>query len=265
MVEVPQIQYIDKVVDAPVEMQPAPEMEHVSSTLATEWEASTPHVVDSSLRKRKSSGSLQSPRARAGMRTHVQDDDIRHEIFHVNLASADEMEEAASVHALTSIRTPSELDDVKLGMAHVKEDLKEVRKMLEFLVCRERKVDTQTEVATRRLERLGREKRRGGPGARSEFGGSTRGQDQSRKVSCRQMVYRQRLWLWQSPNRRDCLHSRKHCGGRRSPDNRNRCVGAGRERRCSSPGEVSSQTGLGTRSVESGEGQKRKRTRWPSR
>ena len=64
MVEVPQIQYIDKVVDAPVEMQSSPEMEHVASTLATEWEASTPHVVDSSLRKKKSSGSLQSPRAR---------------------------------------------------------------------------------------------------------------------------------------------------------------------------------------------------------
>ena len=43
----------------------------------------------------------------------------------------------------------------------MKEDLKEVRKMLEFLVRRERKVDTQTEVATRRLERLEREKDEG--------------------------------------------------------------------------------------------------------
>ena len=84
IVEVPQIQFIDKVVDAPVNMQPAREMEHVASTLATEYiatatgvtdavatagvnlditglmnpmlsittgEASTPHVVDSSLRK----------------------------------------------------------------------------------------------------------------------------------------------------------------------------------------------------------------------
>ena len=191
MVEVPQILFIDRVVDAPVNMQPDPEMEHVASTLATEYiasaagvtdtvatagvnlditglmnpllsitagEASTPHVVDSSLRKRKSSGSLQSPRVRAGTRTQVQDDDSRHEVFHVNIASADEMEEAASVHALTSIRTPSELDDVKSGVEHVKEDLKEVRKMLELLVRRERKVDTQTEVATRRLERLEREK-----------------------------------------------------------------------------------------------------------
>ena len=113
-------------------------MEHVASTLATEWEVSTPHVIDSSLRKRKSSGSLQSPRVRAGTRTQVQDDDIRHEVFHVNNASADETEEAASVHALTSKRTPSELDDVKSGVEHVKEDLKEVRKMLEFLVRRER-------------------------------------------------------------------------------------------------------------------------------
>ena len=88
-VEVPQIQFSDKVVDAPVIMQPAPEMEHATPTLATEYiasatavttagvnlditglmnpllsitagEASTPHVVDPSLRKRKSSGSLQS-------------------------------------------------------------------------------------------------------------------------------------------------------------------------------------------------------------
>ena len=130
MVEVPQIQYIDKVVDGPVEMQPAPEMEHVASTLAIEQEASTPHVVDSSLRKRKSSGSLQSPRVKAGTRTQVQDDDIRHEVFHVNIASADDLEEAASVHELASKRTPSELDDVKSGVEHVKKDLKEARKML---------------------------------------------------------------------------------------------------------------------------------------
>ena len=47
------------------------------------------------------------------MRTEVQDEDI-------HIASADEIEEAASVHALTIIRTPSELDDVKSGMEHVK-------------------------------------------------------------------------------------------------------------------------------------------------
>ena len=155
MVEVPQIQYIDKVVDALVEMQTAPEMEHVTSTLATECIASATEVTDSvatdsSLRKRKSSGFLQSPRVKAGTRTQVQDDDIRHEVCHVNIASADEMEEVASVHALASKRTPSELDDVK--------DPKEARKMQEFLVRRERKEDTQTEAATRRLERLDREK-----------------------------------------------------------------------------------------------------------
>ena len=115
-------------------------------------------ATDASLRKRKSSGSIQSPRVKAGTRTQVQDDDIRHEVFHVNIASVDEMDEAAIVHALASKRTPSELDDVKSGVEHVKKDLKEARKMLEFLVRRERKVDTQTEVATRRLERLEREK-----------------------------------------------------------------------------------------------------------
>ena len=146
-----------------MEMQPAPEMELVTSTLATEYIASATGVTDivatdSSLRKRKSSGSLQSPRVRPGTRTQVHDDEIRHEVFHVNIASADEMEEAASVHELASKRTPSELDDVKSGVEHVKKDLKEARKMLEFLVRRERKVDTQAEAATRRLERLEREK-----------------------------------------------------------------------------------------------------------
>ena len=85
-IPLPQIQYIDKVVDGPVEMQPVPEMELVTSTLATEHIASATGVTDSvatdsSLRKRKSSGSLQSPRVKAGTRTQVQDDDIRHEVF----------------------------------------------------------------------------------------------------------------------------------------------------------------------------------------
>ena len=79
--------------------------------------------------------SMQS-RVRAGARTQVKDDGIQHEIFHVNIASADEMEEAANVHAttLTSPRCQSELDDVKSGVEHVKEGPKEVRKMLEFLL-----------------------------------------------------------------------------------------------------------------------------------
>ena len=129
-VEVPQIQFIDKLVDSHVNMRSDPEMEHVASTLATECIASATGVTDtvatdSSLRKRKSSGSLQSPRVKGGTRTQVQDDDIRHEVFHVNIASADETKEAGSVHALTSKRTPSELEDVKSGVEHVKKDLKE--------------------------------------------------------------------------------------------------------------------------------------------
>ena len=39
-----------------------------------------------------------------------------------------------STATVTSPRTQSELDDVKSGVEHVKEDLKEVEKMLEFLV-----------------------------------------------------------------------------------------------------------------------------------
>ena len=110
----------------------------------TAGDASTPHVADPLLRKRKSSDTLQSPHVRAGARTQVQDDGIQHEIFHVNTPSGNEMEEAASVHAatLTSPRTHSELGDVNSDVEHVKEDLKEVEKMLEFLVRREGKVLT---------------------------------------------------------------------------------------------------------------------------
>ena len=94
-----------------------------------------PHLRPSTLRRRQE----RSPRVKAATRTQVQDDDIRHEVFHVNIASTDEMEEVASVHAPTSKRTPSELDDVKSGVEHVKKDLKEARKMLEFSVRREGK------------------------------------------------------------------------------------------------------------------------------
>ena len=144
--EVLQIQFIDKVVDVPVNTPPAPGMEHVASTPATGYtasatavtdivatssvnsditdlmnpllsitagEASTLHVADTSLRKRKSSDTLKSPRLWAGARTQVQDDGIRHEIFC--------LEEAGTVYAaaLTSPRTQTE---VREGRSKVSEE-----------------------------------------------------------------------------------------------------------------------------------------------
>ena len=105
-VEVPQIQFIDKFVDTPVGVQAEPEieLEMVECTTSawpgvnpditdpvnpllsiTDGEGSTPHIADPSCRKRKGSDITQSPRARAVMRTH--DDDDRCEI----IASTDEL------------------------------------------------------------------------------------------------------------------------------------------------------------------------------
>ena len=51
-----------------------------------------------------------------------------------------------------------ELDNTEAGMECVREDLKEMRKMLEFLGRRARKVDVKTEVAVKKLERLVKER-----------------------------------------------------------------------------------------------------------
>ena len=66
------------------------------------------------------------------------------------------MEKDACVHAVApaSSRAQRELHDTKSGMECVKEDLKEMKKMLEFLVRRERKIDVKTEVGAKKLERL---------------------------------------------------------------------------------------------------------------
>ena len=73
-----------------------------------------------------------------------------------------------------------------------------------------------------------------------------------------------RLRLRQSPYRRDRLHSRLRCGGRRGTHDRNRCVGASRERRCSSPGGVELDE-PGDKTCGKQRRTKRKRTRWPNK
>ena len=58
------------------------------------------------------------------------------------VVSADETEEDICAHVVVpaSSRAQDELDDTKSEMECLKEELKEMRKMLEFLVRRERKV-----------------------------------------------------------------------------------------------------------------------------
>ena len=67
-----------------------------------------------------------------------------------------------------------------------------MKKMLEFLVRRERKADVKSEVAAKKLEKAGERARRAGrQRTRSQPERSSHGQDQSRKA-----VRRQKLRLW---------------------------------------------------------------------
>ena len=71
-------------------------------------------------------------------------------------------------------------------------ELREIRRMVQFLVHRERKLDVKTDVATRRLEKLERES--------SQLEDEEREASlphQSREADCRQVVRRQGIWLWQ--------------------------------------------------------------------
>ena len=81
------------------------------------------------------------------------------------------------------------------------QDLRDIRRMVEFLVRRERKLDVKAD-------------------ARSQPPGRPRRQDQSREARCRQVVRRQRLRLWKSPHRRSHFHPRQRCPWCRSPHDR---------------------------------------------
>ena len=141
-------------------------------------------------------------------------------------------------------------------------ELCEIRRMVEFLVRRERKLDVKTDVAVRRLERL--EKENGEKEDEEREASLTEALSDTTKVAklvVDKLVRRQRLWLWQGPHRRDRLHPRKRCGRCRGLHDRHRRVGASRERRRSSPGRVSSTQSLGACSLERRERTRRGRTR----
>ena len=94
----------------------------------------------------------------------------------------------------------------------------------------------KTDVAARRLERLERERRAGGRRTRGPLDRSSRGQDKSHEAGRRQVVCRQGLRLWQSPDWRERLHPRQRRARRRRPHDEHRRVCARRERRCLSLG-----------------------------
>ena len=86
MVEVPQIQFIDKVIDAPVNMQRQVQVQEQSDDTMTDTMAAVTTGVNPNTsgamaphRKRKGSDIFQSHRLKAGMKERAQDDDHEHE------------------------------------------------------------------------------------------------------------------------------------------------------------------------------------------
>ena len=107
-------------------------------------EGSTRHVADPLCRNREGSDIIQSPRVKAVTRMHDADD--RSEFFVGDILSTDETEEDTCVHTVVpaSSCAHGEIDDTKSEMECVNEELREMRKILEFFVRRERKVDMKT-------------------------------------------------------------------------------------------------------------------------
>ena len=171
MVEVPQIQFIDKVVDAPVSMQREVQVQEQSDdTMAAVTTGVYPNTSGAMAphRKRKGSDIFQSPRLKAGMKERAQDNDHEHETLCASIASADEI---APVHfslcdgaefetrpkGQHEAATARQVDDILLEMKDVKSELLHVRELIGVLVRKERCAETRAEIAASRLDRLERE------------------------------------------------------------------------------------------------------------
>ena len=96
-------------------------------------------------------------------------------------------------------------DDVVSQMQDLKSDLVHIRELLGVLVRKERCAETKAEIAARRLDRMEREQHEADD-AEHEANLQEAFQNQSKAV---QMVRRQRLWLRESPYRRNRFHSRQ--------------------------------------------------------
>ena len=89
MVEVPQIQFIDKVIDALVSMQREVQVQEQSDdTMAAVITGVNPNTSGATAPHLKV---FQSPRLKAGMKERAQDDDHEHETLCASIASADEI------------------------------------------------------------------------------------------------------------------------------------------------------------------------------
>ena len=207
-VEVPQIQYIDKIVDAPV----------------VSWSEDVSVGTQTVSRKRKLSMETES----ADVPSDSEHGLVQGEECKLEVDETRERHAAGEDPDLLPVAPNMEAGGSHLQATAEEErivdwtqDLREIRRMVEFLVRREKKLDVKADVAVRRLERLEREHSQLEDEEReASLQDAPRGQDQSRQACRRQVVRRQRLRLWQSPNRRSRLHPRHRCPRCRSPHHR---------------------------------------------
>ena len=152
-VEVPQIQYVDKIVEAPVVVTHQP----------------VPVDAEALLRVEDVSIGTQTVSRKRRLSTETESADGEHGLVQ-GIESRREMDETRERHA-----AGEDLDllpvapDMEAGGSHLQamtgeerieiwtQDLREIRRMVEFLVRRERKLDVKADVAIPRLERLERE------------------------------------------------------------------------------------------------------------
>ena len=189
-VEVPRVQYIDKVADIPVDMQrqvsttqAAQDIEEVEDVSAL-TQSEVPNIPDDDedwLEQENKRRRLPTP-AEAVSESHADESDFdrfddlvlpspeRKTLF-MSIGSGDEAEdEPEKQQAMTRCLDrhadwAQELreerrkftDDVASDMSDVKNELAHVRELLGVLVRRERRAETKTEIAARRLDRMERE------------------------------------------------------------------------------------------------------------
>ena len=102
--------------------------------------------------------------------------------------------------------TVRQVDDILVEMKDVKSELLHVRELIGVLVRKERCPETRAEIAARRLDRLEREQDEQDDKEREANLQEALG-DKTKvvKLAIDKWFCRQRLRLWQSPHRRNCL------------------------------------------------------------
>ena len=152
-VEVPQIQYVDKIVDAP----------DVVTGTRTRAPSDAADLVSKKLRRFPSETQTVCWTGRIPQR-------LENTVSSKGEESRSEMDETRERHAAgEDLDLPPVAPDMEVGGSHLQDtaeeerivdwtqDLREIRRMVEFLVRRERKLDVKADVAVRRLARLEKE------------------------------------------------------------------------------------------------------------